>query len=30
MIFHITQAHTRETCPGDLGGSKTLYNPGTY
>ena len=27
MLFHITQAHTPEDCPKNLGGSKTLYNP---
>ena len=27
MLFHITQAHTPETCPKDEGGSKVLYNP---
>lgn len=27
MLFHITQSHTAESCPIDVGGSKTLYNP---
>lgn len=27
MLFHITQTHTPENCPKDIGGSKTLYNP---
>ncbi|MFQ5863815.1 MAG: hypothetical protein ACE5IW_01140 [bacterium] len=27
MLFHITQAHTPEACPKDVGGSKTLYDP---
>lgn len=27
MLFHITQIHTPENCPKDVGGSKTLYNP---
>lgn len=27
MLFHITQTHTPENCPKDVGGSKTLYNP---
>lgn len=27
MLFHITQAHTPENCPKDVGGSKTLYDP---
>lgn len=27
MLFLITQEHTPESCPKDVGGSKTLYNP---
>lgn len=27
MLFHIKQTHTPESCPKDVGGSKTLYNP---
>lgn len=27
MLFHITQTHTPENCPKDVGGSKTLYDP---
>lgn len=27
MLFHITQVHTPEACPKDVGGSKTLYAP---
>ena len=27
MLFHITQVHTPENCPKDVGGSKTLYDP---
>jgi hypothetical protein len=27
MLFHITQTHTTENCPKDVGGSKTLYDP---
>lgn len=27
MLFHITQDHTPENCPKDVGGSKTLYDP---
>lgn len=27
MLFHITQTHTPENCPKDVGGSTTLYNP---
>jgi len=27
MLLHITQIHTPETCPKDLGGSKVLYDP---
>lgn len=27
MLFLITQAHTAENCPKNVGGSKTLYNP---
>ncbi|MBI3944282.1 MAG: hypothetical protein HY321_00005 [Armatimonadetes bacterium] len=27
MLFHITQTHTPENCPKDVGGSQTLYNP---
>ncbi len=27
MLFHITQTHTPEACPKDVGGSKTLFNP---
>jgi len=27
MLFLITQTHTPELCPKDVGGSKTLYNP---
>lgn len=27
MLFHITQLHTPENCPKDVGGSKTLYDP---
>ena len=26
MLFLITQQHTPETCPRDVGGPKTLYN----
>ena len=26
MLFLITQEHTPESCPKDVGGSKTLYN----
>ena len=26
MLFHITQTHTPELCPKDVGGSKTLFN----
>ncbi|MFQ5891665.1 MAG: DUF3303 domain-containing protein [Candidatus Methanofastidiosia archaeon] len=26
MLFLITQTHTPELCPKDVGGSKTLYN----
>lgn len=28
MLFLITQTHTPELCPKDVGGSKTLYNAG--
>lgn len=27
MVFHITQTHTPESCPIDVGGSRALYNP---
>ncbi len=27
MFFLITQTHTPELCPKDVGGSKILYNP---
>lgn len=27
MLFHITQVHTPENCPKDVGGSKILYDP---
>lgn len=27
MLFLITQTHTPENCPKDVGGSKTLYDP---
>ncbi len=27
MLFHVTQIHTPENCPKDVGGSKTLYDP---
>lgn len=27
MLFLITQTHTPELCPMEVGGSKTLYNP---
>lgn len=27
MLFLITQTHTPELCPKDVGGSKVLYNP---
>lgn len=27
MLFHITQTHTPENCPVDVGGSQTLYDP---
>lgn len=27
MLCHITQTHTPENCPKDVGGSKTLYDP---
>jgi len=26
MLFHITQVHTPEQCPRDVGGAKALYN----
>lgn len=26
MLFHITQTHSPENCPKNVGGSKTLYN----
>ncbi len=26
MLFHVTQTHTPENCPKNVGGSKTLYN----
>lgn len=26
MLFHITQTHTPENCPKDVGGSQTLYD----
>ena len=27
MLFLVTQKHTPELCPKDVGGSKTLYDP---
>jgi hypothetical protein len=27
MLYLITQTHTPEQCPKNVGGSKTLYNP---
>lgn len=27
MLFHVTQVHTPESCPKDVGGSRTLYDP---
>lgn len=27
MLFHITQTHSPESCPKNVGGSKVLYNP---
>jgi hypothetical protein len=27
MLFMITQKHAPESCPKDVGGSKTLYDP---
>jgi hypothetical protein len=28
MLFMITQKHAPESCPRDVGGSRTLYDPG--
>lgn len=27
MLFLVTQEHTPDSCPKDVGGSKTLYDP---
>lgn len=29
MLFHITQTHTPDKCPKDVGGASTLYNKDT-